>query len=215
MASLAHSAALAAVGARPGAGAARPPAAPPRPRARTAATFARPCAPSAARRCVIPAISRALRRLRARRLTLRLGKPSSASPRRRWGWRAGGATTIPRPPRAPSPARTAPIADPRGLSRSRRPLSPPSWACASPRRSPGAPPPQRPIRVTSRADAKARKALQRKSAGGSIASRDTVKCDCERAKVFFFSVFVKKNGVVRSGVASLSLSNDHPKGSRL
>ena len=63
MASLAHSAALAAVGAR--AGAARPPAAPPRPRARAAVTCARPCAPSAARRCVIPAISRALRRHRA------------------------------------------------------------------------------------------------------------------------------------------------------
>ena len=49
----------------PGRRAPRPPAAPPRPRARTAAMCARPCAPSAARRCVIPAIPRAPRRERA------------------------------------------------------------------------------------------------------------------------------------------------------
>jgi len=77
----------------------------------------------------------------ARRLTLRLRKPSSASPRQRWGLTSGGATSIPRPPRAQSSARATPIPDPSGLPRSRRPLSPPSWACASPRRSPGAPPP--------------------------------------------------------------------------
>ena len=140
MASLAHSAALAAVGARPGAGR-RATAGRASSAARSHRGDVRTTVRAVGGKTVRHSRDTARAPARTRALTLRLRKPSSASPRQRWGVTSGGATSIPRPPRAQSSARATPIPDPSGLPRSRRPLSPPSWACASPRRSPGANPP--------------------------------------------------------------------------